>query len=78
MYTIGFYAFQSVFIATTGIYSNSSYFISCFGAGDIMYIILTCIFILTVLNKLIIVHIYLQHFLVFFILSTVSHNVDYC
>ena len=33
MYTIGFSAFQSVFFAT--IYSNSSYFISGFGAGNI-------------------------------------------
>ena len=33
MYTIGFYDFQSVFFAT--IYSNNSYFISGFGAGDL-------------------------------------------
>ena len=57
MYTIG-YAFQSVFFAS--IFSNCSYFIPGFGAGDIsiMYIILIYIFLLFILNHLILVHIF--------------------
>ena len=65
IYPIGFYAFQSL---SATIYSNSSYFIPGFDAGNIStkYIVsLTCIFLLIILKHFILSHIFTP----FYILS---------
>ena len=76
IYPIGFYAFQSVFFAT--IYSNSSYFISGFGAGNIYLSCIvspSCIVLSIILKQFILVHIFTP----FSILSYYAlYNIMFC
>ena len=78
MYTNGFYAFQSVLVATC--YSISSYFISGFGEGymSIMYVILTCIFLLTVFNHFTSLNTCRYFHTTFFLSYYALYHIMYC